>query len=128
MGAAQEREARRALLGQLHATSLLIAPNARVCDVACLVLMELALSCMQTLLRPQRDAPSMDELVDGAVSVLERVPASAHSLADLLTSASARDGRKHDAAIMGRLLTRLRGARLGAPSHRVLACWQTWVI
>lgn len=65
----------------------------------------------QALLKPRRDAPSMEELVDGAVSVLERVPASAHALADLLTSAAARDGRQHDAAIMGRLLARLRGAR-----------------
>lgn len=64
----------------------------------------------QALLKPKNEAPSTEQLVDGAVSVLEQVPSAAFSLADLLKSHSAQQGRREDEAVLTRLLQRLHSA------------------
>ena len=66
----------------------------------------------QALVPPHHSAPSTEQLVDGAVAILEQVPNLAFPLADLLTSHSVHDARKPDRAIMARLLQRLTGLLL----------------
>lgn len=62
---------------------------------------------VQALLKPKNEAPSTEQLVDGAVSVLEQVPNAAFSLADLLKSHSTQQSRREDEALLTRLLQRL---------------------
>ena len=60
----------------------------------------------QDIVKPQRDGPSTEELVCGAVAVLEKVPSAAHSLAELLLAHCA--GRPERAqALMACLAARL---------------------
>ena len=66
----------------------------------------------QALLEPCHSAPRTEQLVDGAVAMLEQVPALAFSLADLLSSHSVASGGKRHRTIMLRLLECLAGAPL----------------
>ncbi|CAL8470976.1 g10518 [Coccomyxa elongata] len=68
---------------------------------------EMNLAPAQALLKPKNEAPSTEQLVDGAVSVLEQVPSAAFSLADLLKSHSTQQSRREDEALLTRLLQRL---------------------
>lgn len=73
-----------------------------LCGVAC------ESGCfVQALLKPKNEAPSTEQLVDGAVSVLEQVPSAAFLLADLLKSHSTQQSRREDEALLMRLLQRL---------------------
>ncbi len=77
-----------------------VTESNRSCELTFLI-------CPQALLKPKNEAPSTEQLVDGAVSVLEQVPTAAFSLADLLKSHSAQQGRREDGAVIARLLQRL---------------------
>ena len=57
-------------------------------------------------MKPQRHAPSTEQLVSGAVAVLEKVPIAAFSLTDLLLSHCAQKPERGE-AVMACLLDRL---------------------
>lgn len=56
--------------------------------------------------------------MDGAVSVLKKVPNAAFSLADLLKSHSAQQAHKEDGAVMAQLLQRLHSGESFADTVR----------
>ena len=76
---------------------------------------EWALSTVQEIVKPQRQAPSTDQLVSGAVAVLKKVPVAAFSLADLLLSHCAQKPEREE-AVMACLLDRLAPAGEAAPA------------
>ena len=61
---------------------------------------------MQETVKPQREGPSTEELVRGAMAGLEKVPTAAHSLAELLL-AHCVGRREHAQALMACLAARL---------------------
>ena len=69
----------------------------------------------QEIVKPQRQAPSTDQLVSGAVAVLEKVPVAAFSLADLLLSHCAQKPEREE-AVMACLLDRLAPAGAAPPA------------
>ena len=71
-------------------------------------------------MKPQRDGPSTEELVRGAVAVLEKVPSAAHSLAELLLAHCA--GKpEHAQALMACLAARLARQDPPPPPEALLA-------
>ena len=74
---------------------------------------------MQEIVKPQREGPSTEELVRGAMAVLEKVPTAAHSLAELLLAHCA--GRRERAqALMACLTARLAQQEPPALPHEAL--------
>ena len=70
-------------------------------------------------MKPPRNGPSTEELVRGAVAVLEKVPSAAHSLAELLLAHCA--GRPERAqALMACLAARLARRDAPPPPHEPL--------
>ena len=73
----------------------------------------------QDIVKPQRDGPSTEELVCGAVAVLEKVPSAAHSLAELLLAHCT--GRPERAqALMACLAARFTRQESPPPPHKPL--------
>lgn len=69
--------------------------------------LEQSFDCLQEIVKPPRAAPSTEQLVSGAVAVLEKVPVAAFSLADLLLSHAGKDTER-EAAVMSSLLMLMR--------------------
>jgi hypothetical protein len=76
--------------------------HARICHP-----LEQPCHCLQEIVKPPRAAPSTEQLVSGAVSVLEKVPIAAFSLADLLLSHAGKD-MGCESAVMSSLLMLIR--------------------
>ena len=76
----------------------------------------ICLLCVQDEEAPA-EVPNSVHLVDGAVSVLARVPKAAFSLADLLTAACRHEGGKERELVLSRLIGHLRGDVTAAGSQ-----------
>ena len=75
----------------------------RSCHARIWQLLEQPCDCPQEIVKPPRAAPSTEQLVSGAVAVLEKVPVAAFSLADLLLSHAGKDTGR-ESAVMSSLL------------------------
>ena len=79
----------------------------RSCHARMMYPLEQSCNCLKEIVKPPRAAPSTEQLVSGAVAVLEKVPVAAFSLADLLLSHAGKD-TECEAAVMSSLLMLMR--------------------
>lgn len=90
------------------------APSEQITGVA----KSISSSPAQALLKPKPEALTTQQLVDGAISVIDRVPNAVFSVADLLTSHIKQSKPEEQNALVEGLLSHLRGPTGAADAVR----------